>query len=144
MLLPRTAPPSAAGTEVVVLDDAARLHDVVPLWEDLARHALEPNVFYEPWMLLPALRAFGAGEDLSFVLVLERDAAAPAGPARLLGLFPLERRRHYRRRHHRLHRFHLRLRREQRRSSGRPAGREGVGRRGGIFVETRLGSLARK
>lgn len=88
-MLPRPAPRSAPGTAVVVLEGAARLHDYVPLWEDLARHALEPNVFYEPWMLLPAVRALGAGEDLFFVLVLDQGS--------LLGLFPLQRRRHYRR-----------------------------------------------
>jgi hypothetical protein len=26
----------------------------VPAWADLARHALEPNVFYEPWFLREA------------------------------------------------------------------------------------------
>ena len=98
-MLPRSASRSATGTDVVVLDDASHLHDYLPHWEDLARNAIEPNVFYEPWMLLPALRAFGAGEDLLFALVLERDAQdpAPLDPSRLLGFFPLQRRRHYRR-----------------------------------------------
>src|SRR5689334_11521183 len=30
--------------------------------EELARSAAEPNPFYEPWMLLPALRNFGTGQ----------------------------------------------------------------------------------
>ncbi len=92
---PQPAPLSAGRTEVVVLRDPARLHDYVPLWEDLAHHALEPNVFYEPWMLLPAVRAFGEEEELFFALVLERGGQDPE--ASLLGFFPLHRRRHYRR-----------------------------------------------
>ena len=99
-MLPRSSPRSVISTEIVVLDDASHLHDFVPLWEDLARNALEPNVFYEPWMLLPALRAFGTGEELSFVLVLGREEPVPGSepsPSSLLGFFPLQRRRHYRR-----------------------------------------------
>jgi hypothetical protein len=45
---------------VVVIDDLTALEKYVPAWEDLATAAIEPNVFYEPWMALPAIRAFGA------------------------------------------------------------------------------------
>ena len=67
--------------------------DRVADWQDLADHAVEPNVFYEPWMLLPALSAFGAAAELRFVFV----HCQPKGPPRkelrplLVGLFPLRR-----------------------------------------------------
>jgi hypothetical protein len=62
-------------------------------WDGLAREALEPNAFYEPWMVLPALRAFGVNNDLHFVLVYGPEPRHPVGQPRLCGLFPLERRR---------------------------------------------------
>src|SRR6266480_3468039 len=77
-------------TSVVVLRDPQALSAFVPAWEELAAAALEPNVFYEHWMLLPALKAFGAG-NISVVLVLIHDPYNPDAPAKLGGLFPLER-----------------------------------------------------
>lgn len=55
-------------------------------WDDLAADALEPNVFHERWMLQPALQAFADPERTA--LLLAWDATRPA---RLCGLFPLER-----------------------------------------------------
>lgn len=81
---------------VEVVEDPAALADFVPAWEALARSAVEPNVFYEPWMLLPAIRAFGAGHDLRFVFVQARDAASPSAKPTLCGFFPLERQSRYR------------------------------------------------
>jgi hypothetical protein len=52
-------------------------------WAELAREAAEPNVFYEPQVLLPTLRAFSA-DDLTVVLVW----AGTAKPE-LWGMFPL-------------------------------------------------------
>lgn len=60
-------------------------------WTDLAASAIEPNPFYEPWMLLPALRAFGAGRDLEVVLVFAPSRVK--GRKQLCGLFPLVRQR---------------------------------------------------
>jgi len=77
-------------TSVVVVRDLPALSSFVPAWEELAAAALEPNVFYEHWMLLPALQAFGAGKDLRVVLVLIHDPRNPDAPAKLGGLFPLE------------------------------------------------------
>ena len=76
-------PPARRAPSVVVIEDVTELEPYIPAWEVLATAALEPNVFYEPWMLLPAVREFGAGRRLLFVLVLD------AG--RLLGVFPFER-----------------------------------------------------
>jgi len=75
---------------VVVVRDLSTLSGFVPAWEELAAAALEPNVFYEHWMLLPALEAFGAGKDISIVLVLIHDPHNPDAPAKLGALFPLE------------------------------------------------------
>jgi CelD/BcsL family acetyltransferase involved in cellulose biosynthesis len=52
--------PSGTGTSVEVLNSAAELEALVPDWEALAAEAAEPNPFYEHWMLLPALEAYGA------------------------------------------------------------------------------------
>lgn len=77
-------------TSVVVVRDLQTLSGFVPAWEELAAAALEPNVFYEHWMLLPALEAFGAGKDIKVVLVLIHDPRNPEAPPKLGGLFPLE------------------------------------------------------
>jgi CelD/BcsL family acetyltransferase involved in cellulose biosynthesis len=80
-----------ARLRVTVLRSPQALAALAPAWEDLAAHALEPNPFYEPWMLLPALQAPRA--PLEAVLV----HAEPAdGSVRLAGLFPLERLPRYR------------------------------------------------
>jgi CelD/BcsL family acetyltransferase involved in cellulose biosynthesis len=83
-------------TSVVVVRDLAKLARFIPAWEELASVALEPNVFYEHWMLLPALLAFGAGEEILFVIVLIHDDDADGQtPTKLGGIFPLQRKRHY-------------------------------------------------
>jgi len=73
---------------VLVLRDRAALAAIVPAWQALAESALEPNPFYEPWILLPALRAQGTAE---FV------CATVWHDAELIGLFPFERRRSFKR-----------------------------------------------
>jgi len=86
---------------VVVITDLTALEKYVPAWENLAAAAIEPNVFYEPWMVGPAIRAFGAGRRLQFALILAHDPANPArlaGPIDqplLCGIFPLEQQSHY-------------------------------------------------
>jgi len=91
------APAKAAPLSVRILADPVELARYRTAWEDLAASAVEANVFYEPWMLLPALEAFGAGQGLLFALVLEGDAHAPPEETRLCGFFPLHRRRLHRR-----------------------------------------------
>lgn len=56
---------------------------VVPSWENLAAAAIEPNPFYEPWMLLPALDAFGLEKSFQLVTVWNGE--------RLDAVLPLER-----------------------------------------------------
>jgi len=80
---------------VVIVDDLTALEKHVAAWEDLAAAAIEPNVFYEPWMLMPALRAYGGAGRLLFALVQAPDPARPLGPPLLCGFFPLELRDYY-------------------------------------------------
>jgi hypothetical protein len=80
------------GMEVKVVSGREALTEHIPAWKALADAALEPNPFYEHWMLLPAVDYFGPGKDLKFALVFRHES----GKAPLLsGLFPLERIRPY-------------------------------------------------
>ena len=88
-ILPDSAEPNRR-TSIVVVREPMTLSGFIPAWEELAACALEPNVFYEHWMLLPALEAFGTGKDICFVMVMIRDPRNPDAPAQLGGLFPLE------------------------------------------------------
>lgn len=76
---------------VAVVDDFDVLEDYAEAWEDLAADALEPNPFYEPWMVIPALRALATGKDLRVVLVLTVKEGKPI----LCGVFPLEKKHRY-------------------------------------------------
>lgn len=89
-----SAIPKQRRTSVVEIRELRTLLGLISAWEDLAAAAIEPNAFYEHWMLLPALEAFGTGKDIRVVLVLihEAEGAQP----RLGALLPLERVRNYR------------------------------------------------
>jgi CelD/BcsL family acetyltransferase involved in cellulose biosynthesis len=84
--------PIASSLSLEVIKNFDLLEDYVERWEDLASNALEPNPFYEPWMLIPALRALARGTDVRVVLVVDRHKPGPA----LCGVFPIERRARYR------------------------------------------------
>lgn len=64
-----------------------------PQWQALADAAVEPNPFYEPWMVLPALRHLD-GPRPHFAFIWGRDAATNTGRV-LCGVIPfvVERRR---------------------------------------------------
>jgi hypothetical protein len=81
-----------ARLRITVLDHPATLAGHMAAWNDLAAAALEPNVFYEPWMMLPAIDSFGGREKLRYVLVYADHENAPP---LLCGLFPLERAARY-------------------------------------------------
>jgi CelD/BcsL family acetyltransferase involved in cellulose biosynthesis len=68
---------------VTVAHSAAELADHTAALDDLATVALEPNVFYEPWMFLPAVEAYAADSPLQFVLIYNNSG-------KLCGFFPLE------------------------------------------------------
>jgi len=73
--------PAGTGTIVEVRSDLDSLRAIVPDWEALAADAAEPNPFYEHWMLLPALEAYGLGEDFRCIVVWENGV--------LVGLLPM-------------------------------------------------------
>jgi Acetyltransferase (GNAT) domain len=81
-------------TSVIVCATTAALAGFLPAWEDLAASALEPNAFYEPWMMMPALHNFGAAKSLLTALIFITDPTRPETPL-LCGLFPLECGRRY-------------------------------------------------
>lgn len=87
--------PTGQTLRIVVLHTAEELAQHVAAWDELAAAAIEPNVFYESWMLLPALKAFGTSQDLRFVLLYTEEAAEPSRQPILCGFFPLERQRSY-------------------------------------------------
>ncbi|MBW8907041.1 MAG: GNAT family N-acetyltransferase [Betaproteobacteria bacterium] len=91
--LPASAPPAARprpagnGTRVEMLTRPDELAALVADWESLAAEAAQPNPFYEHWMLLPALAAYGAGGLRCFAVW--QDGV-------LAGLFPMRFARGYR------------------------------------------------
>ena len=76
--------------KVVVVENEEELCSHVPAWQDLADHAMEANVFYEPWLLRPALRTLNRGTPLRLVFIYETSSPATPGGSRLCGFFPLE------------------------------------------------------
>jgi CelD/BcsL family acetyltransferase involved in cellulose biosynthesis len=70
-----------------IIEDSTALARLIPQWEDLAANAVEPNPFYEHWMLLPALECFAKRGEVA-IAVLWRDG-------RLAALFPFQRARRY-------------------------------------------------
>jgi CelD/BcsL family acetyltransferase involved in cellulose biosynthesis len=78
-------------TETVT--DWTRLAALQSEWQELSESAAEPNPFYEPWMLLPALRSFAGRGEVEVVLVVGAHPSRAKGRTRLVGLFPLLRKR---------------------------------------------------
>jgi CelD/BcsL family acetyltransferase involved in cellulose biosynthesis len=83
-------------TRVVVVEHPEELEPHLAAWEELAADALEINVFYEPWMLMPALRLWSGEDNLVFVLIFTADGDAPSQGERLAGFFPLHFETNYR------------------------------------------------
>lgn len=93
------APPgaqhSSAQSWIEVVERPADLERYLAPWQELAEHALEPNVFYEPWQLRPALSNFGAEHRSVFVFVFRRTQQPKAQPF-AIGFFPWQRRNRFR------------------------------------------------
>ncbi len=85
-------PPNLSPYKIVIIRKPAELADHLEAWTILADHATEANAFYEPWALLPAIRAYAADEQVFFVLIY-----LPVNAQRrklvLCGFFPLVRRK---------------------------------------------------
>src|SRR5262245_51594820 len=71
---------------VIAVSDNPSLEPWLEPWRDLAKQSIEPNPFYEPFMLRPALECLAEGIEVHTILVVRE------GPTPLLcGLVPLER-----------------------------------------------------
>lgn len=83
---------SAARYEITVACNERELQQHLDAWHELTANAAEPNAYYEPWALQPALHHLGDGHDIRVLLVyLTGD---PRHPAPLLcGLMPWRRHR---------------------------------------------------
>ncbi len=77
---------------VRVVRTAEELLPYVQRWQALAASALEPNVFYEPWQIMPGLQALNDAPRLELMLVLDEASEPPS----LCGVFPMERSANYR------------------------------------------------
>lgn len=88
---PGRADPTAGRCRVEVINGIEGLGERRSVLDALARRSVEPNAFYEPFCLLPAVEAFGADKESCFVLVL-----APAPGEQAIGFFPFERKRKFR------------------------------------------------
>ena len=73
---------------VVAVEGTEGLAEWVPAWEELAAATIEPNVFYEPWQVLPAVDEFGKRSHIVHLLVFSENL--------LCAYFPLERLRRFR------------------------------------------------
>jgi hypothetical protein len=73
--------------------DLTELEQLEPAWQRLVATALEPNIFHEPALLLPALRQLVTTEQVEVLLIEAPKRVFPAGPRVLCGLIPIVRRR---------------------------------------------------
>jgi hypothetical protein len=89
------SPAGPAPSDIRVARNSREARRYVDDWEDLAEAAVEPNVFYEPWMLIPAMDSLSR-HPVQLVFVYGRDDRSAEPGRRLIGLFPLEYRRGYR------------------------------------------------
>jgi CelD/BcsL family acetyltransferase involved in cellulose biosynthesis len=76
--------------QVVVVGDETELCALASAWQELADHAVEANPFYEPWLLLPALKDLRQGTPVRLVFIHETVSPEAPGETRLCGFFPLE------------------------------------------------------
>lgn len=83
-----------ADPRIHVVADVSELEHRVDEWTELARECLEPNPFFEPFFLLPALAYLGRRETFRFVVIDIADRRL--GRRVLGGIFPFQLKRHYR------------------------------------------------
>lgn len=81
------APDSPGMLRVIVESGVAGAAEHIGDWEALAMRAAEPNVFFEPWVLLTAIAADRTRREPEIWFVYR----SHAGIERLIGVFPVER-----------------------------------------------------
>lgn len=94
-----SAPPDTDADQdlmtVLVVRGAQELKPWIAAWQNLADAACEPNVFYEPWMVMPALQTFAPRPAPEFHLIFAPGRGPDSAQPQLCGLFPLVRERRY-------------------------------------------------
>lgn len=73
---------------IEILTSPEELQSQVGAWSDLYEHALEPNVFYSPESLLPALKTLIAKGDFHFLIVRGHKRGTAAPETTWTGFFP--------------------------------------------------------
>jgi len=87
----RSAAAPVGRVRMVAVSSLERLASIERQWQELGARAAEPNPFYEPWMLLPALRAFATGDRVRVLLALApHPSPSNKGGWLLCGVFPVE------------------------------------------------------
>lgn len=94
--LPSTSEVTSGSFSIIAVEETDGLAEWIPEWEALAAASIEPNVFYEPWQVLPAVDAFGKRGRLIHLLIFSVDPAAPSARPLLCAYFPLQRLRRFR------------------------------------------------
>lgn len=79
--------------EVKLVSTIQELEAIDAQWQFLADNTLEANPFYEPWMVLPALRTLGDEPKPVFALVYGPHPCGDKSQKFLYGFFPLTERR---------------------------------------------------
>ena len=96
-LYARSANESGATGRQFTVTQLAGKDALAPHWDsiaDLAARAIEPNPFYEPWMLSGVLDVVVNSGDLLFFLVFKTESSS--GASKLCGFFPvMQRTRHH-------------------------------------------------
>lgn len=80
--------PAGDGWVVAVVRDDRGFGAFEAEWEDLARSAAEPNVFYEPWYMRAAARVHPQFPALRLAFVFAVPPAVAPGQRLLCGVFP--------------------------------------------------------
>jgi hypothetical protein len=75
---------------VVITRSLDGLKEHLEAWQSLSENSIEPNIFYEPLAMIPAVEFFGAEADLYFVFIYTTDPLRPFGAKILCGFFPLQ------------------------------------------------------
>jgi hypothetical protein len=80
--------PTGDGFLVAVVQDPLGFDAFEAEWDELARSAVEPNVFYEPWFMRAAARTYPPFPGLRLAFVFAVAPAVAPGQRVLCGVFP--------------------------------------------------------
>lgn len=73
---------------VEIIKDSSQCEQHIAAWDSLAQSAVEPNVFYESWHLIPALSLLKGKQEVFLLLIWDKKLSA--GNSQLIGVFPFE------------------------------------------------------